>query len=50
MTDLDPKNKKLRNRAVRIVQTLTGTDAATALTALMQTDWVVKGALRRLDY
>ncbi len=50
MTDLDPKNKKLRNRAVRIVRTLTGTDATKAKAVLMQTNWVVKDALRRLNY
>ena len=50
MVDLDPKNKKLRERAVRIVQTLTGTEAATAHAALVHANWVVKDALRRLGY
>ena len=50
MVDLDPKNKKLRERAVRIVQTLTGSEAATAQAALVHANWVVKDALRRLGY
>ena len=48
MVDLNPKNEKLRARAVRIVQTLAGTDATTAQAAMMQADWVVKDAVRRL--
>ena len=50
MVDLDPKNEKLRARAVRIVQTLTGSDAVTAQAVMVQADWVVKDALRRLGY
>ncbi len=50
MVDLNPKNKKLRERAVRIVQTLTESEAATAHAALVHTNWVVKDALRRLGY
>jgi len=50
MVDLDPKNKKLRERAVRIVQTLTGSEAATAHAALVHANWMVKDALRRLGY
>ena len=50
MVDLDLKNEKLRARAVRIVQTLAGTDATTAQAAMVQADWVVKDALRRLGY
>jgi len=49
MVDLNPKNEKLRARAVRIVQTLTGTDIATAQAAMGQANWVVKEAVRRLD-
>ena len=48
MVDLDPKNEKLRARAVRIVQTLAETDATTAQAAMVQADWVVKDAVRRL--
>ena len=50
MVALAPKNEKLRARAVRIVQTLTGTAIATAQAAMVQADWVVKDALRRLGY
>ena len=50
MVDLDPKNEKLRARAVRIAQTLTGSDIVTAQAALVQVGWVVKDALRRLGY
>ena len=48
MVDLDPKNKKLRDRAVRIVQTLTGTKAADARGALERSGWVVKAAVGSL--
>jgi len=45
MVDLDPKNKKLRDRAARIVQTLTGADEKATRTALVKSGWVVKKAL-----
>ncbi len=48
MVDVRPSNAKLRDRAVRIVQTLTGTEAATARAALEHAGWRVKAALRRL--
>ncbi len=48
MVDVRPTNTKLRNRAVRIVQTLTGADAAAARAALERSGWHVKAALRRL--
>jgi N-acetylmuramic acid 6-phosphate etherase len=44
MVDLNPSNIKLRDRAVRIVQELTGCDAARARAALEKTGWVVKDA------
>jgi N-acetylmuramic acid 6-phosphate etherase len=44
MVDLNPSNVKLRDRAVRIVQELTGTDAATARLALEKHRWVVTAA------
>jgi N-acetylmuramic acid 6-phosphate etherase len=44
MVDLLPANAKLRDRATRIVQELTGVDYATAQGALIETDWVVKKA------
>ena len=46
MVDLDPKNEKLRARAVRIVQALTGAEAAVARAALERAGWVVKDALK----
>jgi N-acetylmuramic acid 6-phosphate etherase len=44
MVDLLPANAKLRDRAVRIVQELTGADYAAAKTALIESDWVIKRA------
>jgi len=48
MVDLDPSNEKLRGRAIRIVQTLTGADAPAARAALEKAKWIVKRACRRL--
>jgi N-acetylmuramic acid 6-phosphate (MurNAc-6-P) etherase len=48
MVDLRPSNAKLRDRATRIVQTLTGAEAAMARRVLERTGWVVKRALRQL--
>jgi N-acetylmuramic acid 6-phosphate (MurNAc-6-P) etherase len=48
MVDVHPSNAKLRDRAVRIVRQLTGTDAPTAKQALEKSRWVVKDACRRL--
>jgi N-acetylmuramic acid 6-phosphate etherase len=44
MVDLNPSNVKLRERAIRIVQELTGTTKEKAQTALEQNGWVVKKA------
>jgi N-acetylmuramic acid 6-phosphate etherase len=44
MVDLNPSNVKLRDRAVRIVQDLTGATAAEAQAALEKRSWVVKDA------
>lgn len=44
MVDLNVSNQKLRERAVRIVQTVTGADAATAQAALEKSKWIVKRA------
>jgi len=49
MIDLQPSNTKLRRRAVRIVQELTGGDAAAAQTALERTGWRIKEAVARLN-
>jgi len=48
MVDLDPKNEKLRARAVRIVRTLTGAEANEARAALEKSSWVVKAAVGSL--
>jgi len=48
MVDVDPKNEKLRDRAIRMVITLTEADASTARAALQHSNWVVKTALQRL--
>jgi N-acetylmuramic acid 6-phosphate etherase len=48
MVDLAATNSKLRERAVRIVQAVTGADAAAAQRALEQSKWIVKNACQRL--
>lgn len=48
MVDVKPANVKLRDRAVRIVQALSGADYATAETALRTSRWVIRAALTRL--
>lgn len=45
MVDVQPTNEKLRDRAVRIVQQLTGAARVRAENALEQNGWVVKQAL-----
>ena len=47
MIDMNPTNVKLRDRAVRIVQSLTGADYAAAQQALERSDWVIKRAIAR---
>ncbi len=48
MIDLNPSNTKLRDRAVRIVQQLTGADEATAFGALEGNGWLVRAASEAL--
>lgn len=48
MVDLNVSNRKLRERAIRIVQAVTGADAVAAHAALEKTKWVVKAACQRL--
>ncbi|MBK8001894.1 MAG: N-acetylmuramic acid 6-phosphate etherase [Verrucomicrobia bacterium] len=48
MVDVKASNVKLRDRAVRIVRELTGADYATAEAALLQTEWKITEACRRL--
>jgi N-acetylmuramic acid 6-phosphate etherase len=47
MVDLVPTNVKLRDRAIRIVQALTGQDYASAQAALQASGWVIKRATAR---
>lgn len=48
MIDLNPSNVKLRARAIRIVQELTGQPAETCEKALEESGWVVKKAWERV--
>lgn len=48
MVDVDPKNEKLRDRAIRIVMTLSEVDATTAQAALSKHGWMVQRALKHL--
>ena len=50
MVDLNPSNTKLRDRAVRLVCELTGTDRTTAASALEQAAWSVKGAVAAVKH
>ncbi len=49
MVNVKPTNVKLRDRAVRIVQELTGADYSAAERALRASRWVIRAALRRLS-
>jgi N-acetylmuramic acid 6-phosphate etherase len=49
MVDLHPSNVKLRDRAARIVQELTGRDLAMARSVLEEHGWIIKNALRALE-
>lgn len=48
MVDVNPSNVKLRARAVRIVQELTGAGESPATSALQKSGWVIRAACRRL--
>ncbi len=48
MVDLRATNEKLRERAIRIVQTVTGADREAATIALTAADWEVKPAILAL--
>lgn len=48
MSNLQPKNIKLRERAVRIVMAETGVDEETAASVLEASKWNVQGALKEL--
>ena len=45
MVDLRATNEKLRERAIRIVQQVTGAERAAAVAALRAADWEVKPAV-----
>jgi N-acetylmuramic acid 6-phosphate etherase len=49
MIDVKPSNAKLRDRAIRILQDLTGTKPASAKEALAHCRWSVGRAMARLD-
>lgn len=48
MIDVNASNEKLRQRAVRIVQAVTGAEASRAEAALREANWVVKAACQKL--
>jgi N-acetylmuramic acid 6-phosphate etherase len=48
MSNLQARNTKLRERAVRIVMAETGVDQETATAALEASGWIMKDALNRL--
>lgn len=49
MVDVRPTNRKLRERAVRIVRELTGVPEQRAIAALVRNGWVIKKAVARLN-
>ena len=49
MSNLQPRNVKLRERAVRIVMAETGVDQQTAVSALESSNWIVKSAVGQLS-
>jgi N-acetylmuramic acid 6-phosphate etherase len=48
MVDVKPTNVKLRDRAVRIVRTLTSANEKSARAALIRCGWIIKGAVASL--
>jgi N-acetylmuramic acid 6-phosphate etherase len=48
MVDVKPSNRKLRDRAARIVRELTGVDYSIAYGALEKSGWVIKSAVKQL--
>jgi N-acetylmuramic acid 6-phosphate etherase len=49
MSNLQPRNVKLRERAVRIVMAETGVDEETATAALESSNWIVKNAIQQVN-
>ena len=50
MVDLDPKNEKLRERAIRIVMAVTGVNSTQSHEALIESKWVIKSALTKIEH
>lgn len=48
MSNLQPRNVKLRERAVRIVMAETGVDQQKAISALEHSNWIVKTAIQQV--
>ena len=48
MSNLQPRNVKLRERAVRIVMAESGVDQQTARSALESSNWIIQSALKNL--
>jgi N-acetylmuramic acid 6-phosphate etherase len=49
MVDLNPSNAKLRDRAIRLVRTITGCSQDDAVRALRHKNWAVRQAIRQID-
>jgi N-acetylmuramic acid 6-phosphate etherase len=49
MSNLQPRNEKLRERAVRIVMTETGVNEQTAKSALESSNWIIKHAVHQIS-
>jgi N-acetylmuramic acid 6-phosphate (MurNAc-6-P) etherase len=49
MVDVNASNSKLRDRAIRILQELSGSDYGHARRALEQSHWQIRAACRRLS-
>jgi N-acetylmuramic acid 6-phosphate etherase len=50
MSNLQARNIKLRDRAVRIVMAETGSTKEAATAALQESDWLVERAITRMKY
>jgi N-acetylmuramic acid 6-phosphate etherase len=50
MIDLNPSNTKLRDRALRIVQEITGASRANSESALQNSNWIIKQALKTIPH
>jgi N-acetylmuramic acid 6-phosphate (MurNAc-6-P) etherase len=50
MIDLNPSNTKLRDRAIRIVQEITGATRGVSESALQKSSWIIKQALKTIPH